>query len=64
MYESQSEILRSCDGYEYFPILKVGTVHNNHYQSYDELKSVVTNCVCYYNKWIKTKLVVKKLLQY
>ncbi|TGE45604.1 IS3 family transposase [Weissella confusa] len=28
-----------------FHILKVGTVHNNHYQSYDELKSAITNYV-------------------
>ncbi|WP_422109013.1 IS3 family transposase [Weissella confusa] len=30
-------------------MLKVGTVHNNHYQSYDELKSAITNYVYYYN---------------
>ncbi|MBJ7689265.1 IS3 family transposase [Weissella confusa] len=30
-------------------ILKVGKVHNNHYQSYDELKSAITNYVYYYN---------------
>ena len=43
-----------------FHILKVGTVHNNHYQSYDELKSAITNYVYYYNnKRIKTKLAGK-----
>ena len=40
-----------------FHIVKVGMVHNNHYQSYDELKSAITNYVYYYNnKRIKTKL--------
>lgn len=32
-----------------FHIVNVGTVHNNHYQSYDELKSAITNYVYYYN---------------
>ncbi|KAA8455732.1 transposase [Weissella paramesenteroides] len=45
----------------FFHILKVGTVHNNHYQSYDELKSAVTN---YNNKRIKTKLAGKTPVQY
>ena len=48
-----------------FHILKVGTVHNNHYQSYDELKSAITNYVYYYNnKRIKTKLAGKTPVQY
>ncbi|MFC0088503.1 IS3 family transposase, partial [Weissella thailandensis] len=33
----------------FFHILKVGTVHNNHYQNYDELKSAVNNYIYYYN---------------
>ena len=48
-----------------FHILKVGTVHNNHYQSYDELKSSITNYVYYYNnKRIETKLAGKTPVQY
>ena len=48
-----------------FHIIKVGTVHNNHYQSYDELKSAVTDYVYYYNnKRIKTKLAGKTPVQY
>ncbi|WP_415244967.1 transposase [Weissella cibaria] len=48
-----------------FHIVKVGTVHNNHYQSYDELKSVITNYVYYYNnRRIKTKLAGKTPVQY
>lgn len=48
-----------------FHILKVGTVHNNHYQSYDELKSAIINYVYYYNnKRIKTKLAGKTPVQY
>ena len=48
-----------------FHILKVGTVHNNRYESYDELKSAITNYVYYYNnKRIKTKLVGKTPVQY
>ena len=47
-----------------FHILKVGTVDNNHYQSYDELKTAITDYVYYYNKWIKTKLAGKTPVQY
>lgn len=47
-----------------FHIVKVGMVHNNHYQSYDELKSAVTDYVDYYNKRIKTKLAGKTPVQY
>lgn len=48
-----------------FHIVKVGTVHNNHYQSYDELKSAITDYVYYYNnKRIKTKLAGKTPVQY
>ncbi|GEB40996.1 hypothetical protein Llac01_03360 [Leuconostoc lactis] len=47
-----------------FRILKVRTVHNNHYQSYDEPKSAVADYVYYYNKRIKTKLVEKTPVQY
>ncbi|GJM47960.1 IS3 family transposase [Weissella soli] len=48
-----------------FHILKVGTVHNNHYDSYDELKSAITAYVYYYNnKRIKTKLAGKAPVQY
>ncbi|MFL1695963.1 IS3 family transposase [Weissella kandleri] len=48
-----------------FHILKVETVHNNHYQSYNELKSAITNYVYYYNnKRIKTKLAGKNPVQY
>jgi len=40
-----------------FHILKVGTVHNHHYETYDALKIAVTNYVDYYNhRRIKTKL--------
>ncbi|NKY90810.1 IS3 family transposase, partial [Weissella thailandensis] len=49
----------------FFHLLKVGTVHNNHYQNYDELKSAVNNYIYYYNnKRIKTKLAGKTLVQY
>ena len=49
----------------FFHILKVGTVHNNHYQNYDELKSAVNNYIYYYNnKRIKTKLAGKTPVQY
>ena len=48
-----------------FHILKVGTVHNNHYQNYDDLKSAITKYVYYYNnKRIKTKLAGKTPVQY
>ncbi|WP_195318753.1 IS3 family transposase [Weissella cibaria] len=48
-----------------FPILKVGTVHNNHYQRYAELKSAITDYAYYYNnKRIKTKLAGKTPVQY
>lgn len=40
-----------------FHILKVGTVHNHSYKSYDELSKAVSDYVTYYNnKRIKTKL--------
>ncbi|MFC0088180.1 IS3 family transposase, partial [Weissella thailandensis] len=49
----------------FFHLLKVGTVHNNHYQNYDELKSAVNNYIYYYNnKRIKTKLAGKTPVQY
>lgn len=45
-------------------ILKVGTVHNNHYQSYDELKYAIADYVHYYNRRIKTKMAGKTPVQY
>ncbi|WP_108731134.1 IS3 family transposase [Weissella cibaria] len=47
-----------------FHFLRAEPVHNNHYQSYDELKSAITNYVYYYNKWLKTKLARKEPVQY
>jgi len=49
----------------FFHILKVGTVHNNHYASYEELKIGITKYVDYYNnKRIRTKLAGKTPVQY
>ncbi|WP_406827441.1 IS3 family transposase [Pediococcus inopinatus] len=48
-----------------FHILKVGTVHNNHYSSYEELRIAITEYVSYYNnKRIRTKLAGKTPVQY
>lgn len=44
----------------FFHILKVGTVNNNEYKSYEHLKNEVSKYIYYYNnKRIKTKLVGK-----
>ncbi|WP_269451355.1 IS3 family transposase [Pediococcus inopinatus] len=46
-------------------MLKVGTVHNNHYSSYEELRIAITEYVSYYNnKRIRTKLAGKTPVQY
>lgn len=48
-----------------FHLVKVGTVHNNDYQTYDELKKSLSDYVYYYNnKRIKTKLAGKTPVQY
>ena len=41
----------------FFHILKAGTVHNNHYDGYQKLKTAVTAHIeCYNQRLIRTKL--------
>lgn len=49
-----------------FHIVKIGTIHNNHYQSYDELKSAITSHMSITTtiSGFKTKLAGKTPVQY
>ncbi|WP_369833476.1 IS3 family transposase [Companilactobacillus pabuli] len=49
----------------FFHILKVGTVHNNEYSSYEHLKEEISKYIYYYNnKRIKAKLAGKTPVEY